>query len=319
MNFSQNGSESSSTNDINYDVPRQMKMYKKSKIKDLLNIVPEPPVQQEIVYANARSFSFDNSVKSNGVNYCNANIVPNYVNDRLSINGCNPPPPRPPKPATLSRRQSSNNSNQSNSSVNPILDLLDSVPQAPPAITAQPPDLMYSFPKSQVELRENVSDLDAIVPLTNVKDGSTATIRPYTNAPPSFAEIQVNQFLAYEYKPNLPLFTEDLLTSSPPHLDTKFSYQMQAETNFKDTLKDKFEVQQTILSPQLAVFAATGTPAVQSGGGSVFKYSESAAVDICGPPVVNRQLKPKKSEMNSVSKKTDSCAQFLSNSCSRSR
>ena len=191
--------------DTNYDVPRQM--HKKSRIKDLLNIVAP---KEESLYANAKSMpghqpitNLNNHLNRSPSARSSTNEYPenNYLNvsqnleRQRSLNereyynnvaaGQQPfegvPPPRPPKPRSieLGRRDKSTSLNSLNeqNDLNEF-DPLNCVPKPPPAsLLATSPDQMYSIPKSQIELelekqnsrrrRTVTSSLDMVVPITH--------------------------------------------------------------------------------------------------------------------------------------------------------
>jgi hypothetical protein len=171
-------------------------------------------------------------------------------------------------------------------------------------------DQMYSIPKSTP--KPVSSDLDTIVPLSVDTASSQATgIRSYSNAPPSFITPPVDQLLAYEYRPNLPIYSD------------------QSKLDISDQSQPGLRPQSQLLPPSTPLTPHTMSIASTSGQSqelsastnvSMFKFPESGADlhDVFGPPLVNRQLKPKKSDTqtnrnSSWSDPTNQSSQTLTN------
>lgn len=334
-----------SNDDINYDVPRQVKVYKKSKIKDLLDVIPSPPAKAEVLYANAKSLprninkkntNFNNlTTDESGTSYMNCsssaqsnndNLVNNYINaieldrhasfretvkEREYYNNVNEhpnsnstlpprPPPRPKsaKPISIPKYRSTSlnslndlNHDQTNlDEFDPLQqqpnNQLMSVPKAPSAL-ATSPDLMYSIPKSQVELelekrtKSTKNSLDTVVPLThNLASNGKDELHRYTNAATDvFNKSADGHLIVYDYeKPSLP-FNLNNLNNLNDNLDHQFKIPA-----FK--LNDKTTEP---ITPSLIV---TSTPLFSEQ--RHFNFNDQD--DSIFKPQVNRDLKPKKSD-----------------------
>ena len=297
-----------SFDDVNYDIPRKIKDYKKNKIKDLLNIVPSPPKEEEILYANAKSLPRfknynNNNKKLDQNNYLNVNDErPASLNEREYYNNINErlnltlAPPRPPKPIAIGSKQKSSSLNLLNDLTE--FDPLNSVPKASIQIAISP-DLMYSIPKTQVELEfekqlkngnssSNVAtkncdntSLDTIIPITHSSrsDEEKNELHRYTNAATNvFSKSIDGQSLILDYeKPTLPC--NNNLN------DLESLHQFKTIPTFK--LNDKIEP----MTPSLIV---TSTPLFSDPLERHFNFNDQ--YDILNKPQVNRDLKPKKSD-----------------------
>ena len=208
------------------------------------------------------------------------------------------PPPRPPKPRSIELGRCSRDKSTSLGSLNEQNDLnefdpLNCVPK-PPSILATSPDLMYSIPKSQIELelekqsksrrtRTATNSLDMVVPITHDKfiSNERDELHRYTNAAGDILgkSIEGHPTIIYEYeKPSLPV--NNNLNNLNDNLD-KFKI-----PSIK--LNDKIEP----MTPSLIV---TSTPLFGDGQPERhFNFSDQN--DPFNKPQVNRDLKPKKSD-----------------------
>lgn len=301
--------------DVNYDVPRQIKMYKKSRIKDLLDIVPSPP--KEILYANAKSLPRNKTMnyndQSNGSSNNSNNLVNNYlnVNENLERQGSikesstreyynnvveylntHHPPPRPPKPIKIINKNRSPTDRNSiaidNLNQNDLneFDPLNSVPKAP-SILATSLDLMYSIPKTQVELElekqqsksPQTNSLDTIVPITHKFNNDKNELHSYTNASSDVLNRSNNsQQVIYDYeKPTLP-----------------------CSNNLNDNNLDQFKIPKFKLNddkfePMTPSLIVTSTPLFPDQTERHFNFNDQDDKTY-DKPQVNRDLKPKKSD-----------------------
>lgn len=343
-------SPNQSSDDSNYDTPKQMKIYKKSKINNFLDeVVPSlsSTVKNDLFYTNTKSLprinhssssklqklSNNNLVTSNYMNsneldrcasfrettkekeYYNSNLN-EYLNTNQSI-----PPPRPAaaKPINIPSNSNSNSINHNklrSSSLNSLDDFsqqnnltefdplkerneLNEIPKVPNSNDlAAPADLMYSIPKSQIELEfekktkyttTKNSSLDKIVPLSHslINSNGKDELHRYTNASTDiFSRSQDGQFMIYDYeKPTLPTLPYNL------------SYNL---TNLNDNLDHQFKIPSFKLNdktdPMTPSQIVTSTPLFSEQ--RHFNFNEQD--DTVFKPQVNRDLKPKKSDTSSI-------------------
>lgn len=317
--------------DTNYDVPRQI--YKKSRIKDLLNIATMPP-KEESLYANAKSSPCNQSNKNPNLNHLNGspsarsaagrssneNPENNYLNvsqnlerhrsfnEREYYNNIadqqpfeSMPPPRPPKPRSIELgrcppdKSTSLNSLNEPSGLNEF-DPLNCIPKPPPAsILATSPDQMYSIPKSQIELE-----------LEKQKNHRRRTA---TSSLDMVVPITHNKFTSNE-RDELHRYTNaagDVFGKSIDGHAIIYEYEkpsLPVSNNLTDLKSlndnlDKFKIPSIKLNdkiePMTPSLIVTSTPLFPDGQPERhFNFSEQN--DAFNKPQVNRDLKPKKSD-----------------------